>query len=143
MNRHALNTRATVIPSLRYRDAKGAIEWLCRAFGFEKQAVYEGEAGVVEHAQLTFGNGMLMLGTARDDEFGRLVKTPAEVGGVATQGLYVVVADPDAHCAMARAGGAKIVMELHDEDYGGRHYSCYDPEGHLWNFGSYDPWPQA
>jgi uncharacterized glyoxalase superfamily protein PhnB len=60
------NTRATIIPALRYRDATAAIEWLCKAFGFEKHAVYAGDDGVIEHAQLTFGNGMIMLGSARD-----------------------------------------------------------------------------
>jgi uncharacterized glyoxalase superfamily protein PhnB len=37
--------------------------------------------------------------------------------------------------------GAEIVMEVEDQDYGGRLYSCLDPEGHLWSFGTYDPWP--
>jgi uncharacterized glyoxalase superfamily protein PhnB len=62
------NTRATMIPAFRYRDAAAAIEWLCKAFGFEKQAVYAGKHGVIEHAQLTFGNGMIMLGSDRDNE---------------------------------------------------------------------------
>ena len=59
----AKQTVATIIPSLRYRDALAAIDWLCRAFGFEKHAVYAGDGGVVHHAQLTFGNGMIMLGS--------------------------------------------------------------------------------
>ena len=36
--------------------------------------------------------------------------------------------------------GATIATEIKDEDYGGRDFSCYDLEGHLWSFGSYDPW---
>ena len=130
---------ATVIPTLRYRDAAAAVEWLCRAFGFERKLVVP-EDGVVVHASLTFGNGMIILGNQRDDEFGRLQKTPAEVGGIGTQSPYVIVADADAHHARAVAAGAKVVYPLKDEDYGGRGYSCRDPEGHLWNFGTYDPW---
>ena len=60
--------------------------------------------------------------------------------GVGTQSPYVIVPDADAHHALAVAAGAKVVYPLKDEDYGGRGYSCLDPEGHLWNFGTYDPW---
>lgn len=129
-----------IIPTMRYQDAPAAIEFLCRAFGFEKHLVVPGEDGTVAHAQLTLGDGMIMLGSARDDEFGRLQKPPREVGGVGTQSPYIVVRDVDAHHARALAAGAKVVMPPEDKDYGGRGYGCLDPEGYLWNFGSYDPW---
>ena len=132
--------RANIIPTMRYRDANAAIDWLCRAFGFERHLVVPDEQGGVAHAQLVLGNGMIMLGSARDDAFGKLQKTPAEVGGVGTQGAYIIVADADAHHARAVAAGAQVVYPLKDEDYGGRGYSCRDPEGHLWSFGTYDPW---
>jgi uncharacterized glyoxalase superfamily protein PhnB len=138
----AQKNAATIIPTLRYRDAGAAIEWLCRAFGFEKHLVVSGEGNSIAHAHLTFGNGMIMLGTARDDEFGKLQKTPDQVGGVGTQSPYIIVPDADAHNAHAVAAGAKVVYALKDEDYGGRGYSCLDPEGHLWNFGTYDPWAE-
>ena len=131
---------ATIIPTLRYRDATAAIEWLCRAFGFTRHLVVPGEAGTIAHAQLICGNSMIMLGTAVDDEFGRLQRTPAQVGGVGTQSPYIIVPDADAHYARAVAAGAKVVSAIRDEPYGGRGYSCLDPEGHLWNFGTYDPW---
>jgi uncharacterized glyoxalase superfamily protein PhnB len=131
-----------IIPTLRYQDAPAAIEWLCRAFGFERHFVVPGENGTIAHAQLTFGNGMIMVGSARDDEFGRLQKTPAQVGGVGTQSAYIIVPDVDAHHARAVAAGAAVTMAPRDEDHGGRFYSCRDPEGHLWNFGSYDPWKE-
>jgi uncharacterized glyoxalase superfamily protein PhnB len=134
------NTTSTVITAMRYRDANDAIDWLCKAFGFEKHLVVPGENGTVAHAQLTLGNGMIMLGSARDDEFGRRVKPPRETGGIGTQSAYVIVEDADAHYARAKAAGAEIVMEVEDQDYGGRLYSCLDPEGHLWSFGTYDPW---
>ncbi len=139
---HARDTTATVIPGMRYRDAPAAIEWLCRAFGFEKGLVVPGPDGTIAHAQLKFGNGMVMLGSARDDEFGLLVKPPAESGGTVTQSAYVVVDDADAHYAGAVGAGAEIVIDIHDEDYGGRGYSVRDPEGHLWYFGTYDPWAE-
>ncbi|MCE8032266.1 MAG: VOC family protein [Halomonas sp.] len=136
----AKNTRATVIPCLRYRDAPAAIEWLCQAFGFEKQFVAANEDGTIAHAQLTFGNGMIMLGSATDSEFGHLMKQPDEIGGAETQCAYLVVSDADAIYTRAKAAGAQIAIEIKDEDYGGRGFSCRDPEGHLWNFGTYDPW---
>jgi uncharacterized glyoxalase superfamily protein PhnB len=133
-------TQPTIIPCLRYRDAPAAIDWLCRAFGFQQQLVVPNQDGTVAHAQLTLGNGMIMLGSAVDSDFGRLIKQPDEIGGSETQCPYVIVKDVDAHNARAKAAGAVLVMDIKDEDYGGRGYSCRDPEGHLWNFGSYDPW---
>jgi uncharacterized glyoxalase superfamily protein PhnB len=139
----AKNTRATVIPVLRYRDAPAAIEWLCRTFGFEKHLVVPGESGTIAHAELSFGNGMIMLGSMleRQTPFGRLMKQPDEIGGAETQSSYVVVNDADAVYARAKAAAARIAIEIKDEDYGGRGFSCYDLEGHLWSFGTYDPWP--
>jgi uncharacterized glyoxalase superfamily protein PhnB len=140
LNTRASSTRVTVIPCMRYRDAPAAIEWLGRAFGFEKQLVVPNPDGTIAHAQLSFGNGMIMLGSVVDSEFGRLLKQPDEIGGAETQTAYVIVKDADAHYSRAKAAGAKIVVDIKDEDYGGRGYSCRDPEGHLWNFGTYDPW---
>ena len=142
MSTLAKNTRATVIPCLRYRDAPAAIDWLCQTFGFEKQLVEPNQDGTIAHAQLSFGNGMIMLGSVlkAETEFGRLMKQPDEIAGAETQSSYIVVLDADAMYARAKAAGAKIVIEIKDEDYGGRGFSCYDLEGHLWNFGTYDPW---
>ncbi|MGA9421843.1 MAG: VOC family protein [Rhodanobacteraceae bacterium] len=135
-----LTTGSTIIPCLRYRDAKAAIDWLCNAFGLDRNAVYEDDDGKVMHAQLTFGNGMIMLGGVSDNEFGRHMAQPDEIGGRETQCPCVIVADCDAHYARAKAAGAEIVDELDTKEYGGKGYSCRDCEGHLWYFGSYDPW---
>jgi uncharacterized glyoxalase superfamily protein PhnB len=131
----------TVIPTLRYRDALRMVSWLCDVFGFARHAVYEDGQGGIAHAQLTLGSGMIMLGSARDDEFGRLQATPAALGGT-TQSPYIVVSDADEVYRRAKAAGAEIVIEIKDEDYGGRVFSCRDPEGHLWNIGTYDPWKE-
>jgi len=131
---------STAIPCLRYRDAPAAIEWLCRVFGFEPHLVVPDDAGGVAHAQLVLGGGMVMLGAARDNGYGQLVKQPDEVGGAQTQSSYLVVADADAVHARAVAAGARIALALQDEDYGGRGFSCFDLEGHLWSVGTYDPW---
>lgn len=140
MSFHPKATTATIIPCLRYHDAKAAIEWLCNAFGFERHAVYAGPDGSVMHAELKFGNGMIMLGSQSDTPFAKLQKHVSEVGGIGTQSSYLIVNDADAHHAQALAAGATIVLPLKTEDYGGRGYSCLDPEGNLWNFGTYDPW---
>src|SRR6185437_3723202 len=85
--------------------------------------------------------GMIMLGSVlkAETEFGRLMKQPDEIAGAETQSSYIVVLDADAMYARAKAAGAKIVIDIKDENYGGRGFSCYDLEGHLWNFGTYDP----
>lgn len=140
---HAKTTAATVIPLMRYEDATAAIALLCEAFGFEKHLVVPGEDGTITHAQLVFGNGMVMLGSARTSEFDDLQKPPSALGGAVSQSPYIFVDDVDKHHARAVAAGAEIVIDIRDEDYGGRDYSCRDPEGHVWNFGSYDPWASA
>ena len=140
MSNWAKDTRATIVPGLRYRDAPAAIEWLCRVFGFEKHLVVPGDNDTIAHAQLSFGNGMIMLGSVREDEHGRLIKQPDEIGGAETQCSYVIVTDADAVYESARNAGAEIVMEIADQDHGGRLFSCLDLKGHLWNIGTYDPW---
>ena len=73
-------------------------------------------------------------------EWGRLIKQPDELGGVETQSAYVIVADADATYARAKEAGAEVILDIKDEDYGGRGFTCRDLEGHIWNFGTYDPW---
>ncbi|MCI0598761.1 MAG: VOC family protein [Beijerinckiaceae bacterium] len=132
---------STIIPCLGYRDAPRMIGWLCDTFGFKRHAVYEDDKGGIAHAELTLGAGMIMCGSegSGSEEFGRLQKTPAVLGGT-TQSPYVAVADADEVYGRAKRNGAEIVIEIKDESYGGRGFSCRDPEGHLWNIGTYDPW---
>ena len=121
---------ATVFPTLKYDDAQAALEFLTKAFGAERHAVYAGEDGKVNHAELRFGNGLVMFGSATPE-------LPATRGQGA--GVYVVVDDADAHHARARAAGAEVTREPHDTDYGSREYGVRDPEGNAWSFGTYQP----
>ena len=132
-------TRANVMPCLTYREAQAAVEFLCKAFGFKKKMVVEGDGGSIAHAELTLGNAMVMLGSPKDTGYGKLVSPPREVG-ICTQTIYLVVPNPDAHHDDAKAAGAEIVLPLTTQDYGGRDYTCRDLEGHVWTFGTYDPW---
>jgi uncharacterized glyoxalase superfamily protein PhnB len=79
------STRARIIPTMRYRNAPAAIEWLCRAFGFEKQLAVPDQDGGIAHAQLTFDNGMIMLASVGGGMFGKLMKLPEDIGGCETQ----------------------------------------------------------
>ena len=136
-------SRGNIIPGMRYRDAPAAIEWLCRAFGFSRHLVVPDEDGGIAHAQLVLGSGMIMLGSYRDEgEYDRLVRLPDDAGG-STQAAYIVIEDIENHYRRAVGAGARVVYELADQDYGGKLYSVLDPEGHLWNFGSYDPWAET
>jgi len=134
---------ATIIPSLRYRNAPAAIEWLSDVFGFQKNLVVPDESGGIAHAQLSFGDGMMMLGSVRDNEWGRFIKQPDEISGAATQSIYLVVPDADVIYERAKNAGAEILIAVRDEEYGGRSFSCRDLEGHLWTIGAYDPWKSA
>lgn len=130
-------TRPNIFPAIRYQNAPAAIEWLVRAFGFEKQMVVDGPDDTIAHAQLTFGPGIIMLGSMRDDEF--RMRCPRDLGGAVSGSIYVYVEDIDAHYRRAKAADAQIVRELADTDYGSREYAARDLEGHLWSFGTYRP----
>jgi uncharacterized glyoxalase superfamily protein PhnB len=141
MRTYAKDCRSTVIPGLRYRDALSMIDWLTSAFGFEKHAVYLGPNNTVAHAQMTFGNGMIMVGSVDNGTpSSAFVKQPTEIGDAETQSPYLVVSDCDAVYASAKAAGAEMILDLEQKDYGGSGFTCRDPEGHIWHFGSYDPW---
>ena len=130
-------TEQTIFPALRYRDARAAIDFLGRAFGFEPRMVVDGENGTVAHAELTLGRAMIMLGSARPPEEGGYSKVAPPPGSGAN---YVVVDDPDAVHARARDAAAEIVRALEQTDYGSREFTARDPEGNIWSFGTYQPW---
>ncbi len=128
------------IPTLAYKDADAAIDFLTKALGFTVENVYRSEEGWVMHAELSLGKAFIMLGTSNNtSDFGKMTRTPEEVGGFNTQSPYFIIEDIDEHYETAVAQGAEIVMPIKDEDYGGRGYSCKDPESYIWNFGSYSP----
>jgi len=118
------------------------IDWLCDAFGFEVRLKVEGDGGRIEHSELTYGEGLIMVGQERDDErskkWGVKFLSPLDAGGN-TQNMMVFVDDVDAHCAHARKSGARIIDEPSVHDYGedywtDRSYGAVDPEGHMWWF---------
>jgi uncharacterized glyoxalase superfamily protein PhnB len=113
-----------IYPALQYADAQAAYEWLSKAFGFEEHFVYRNDQGTINHAEMSLGPSMIMFGQG---EAGR-------------PGIYVAVEDADAHYERAKASGAEITREIEDTYYGSREYSCKDPEGHVWSFGTY--WPK-
>lgn len=133
---------ALIIPTLRYKDAVKAIEFLCSTFGFKKHLIHQQDDGIVLHAQLLFKNSMIMLGSEKEDDFGKLVATPASNQNMNTMSPYLILDEEeiDAHYELVKQSGADIVNDLKEEDFGGKSYSCKDPEGYLWNFGSYNPW---
>ncbi|WP_405750120.1 VOC family protein [Streptomyces sp. NBC_01411] len=125
---------ATISPTLLYDDAKAAIRLLKDAFGFTEVAVYEDESGAVAHAELAYGDGMVMLGTR--GRKGVFAQAMAKGGPV---GVYVVIEDTDAHHRRAVEHGVEILMPPTDQDYGSRDYLARDPEGNIWSFGTYAP----
>jgi uncharacterized glyoxalase superfamily protein PhnB len=128
-----------IASSLYYRDAARMIDWLCEAFDFDLRLKVEGDAGRIEHSELSYGDGLVMVGSERTGaalRFETAMISPLTAGGN-TQGMMIYVDDVDAHCARARAAGARIVAEPELHDYGDdywadRSYGAVDPEGHLW-----------
>lgn len=125
----------TFYPILVYSDPAAAIAWLCKAFGFREHFVARGDDGSIKHAELAFGEGIVMLGGG-NPELG--LKSPKQ-DPAAAQSVYVVVSDTDAHHDRAVAAGAEVTMALRDTDYGSRDYGAKDLEGHRWYFGTYAP----
>jgi uncharacterized glyoxalase superfamily protein PhnB len=121
-----------IYPVLIYEDGPAAIDFLEKAFGFERSAVHDGENGAIAHAELRFGSELVMLSSATegDQQFNQ---------ARGNYSLYLVVDDPDGHHDRAKRAGAEIVRGLRDEDYGSRGYTARDPEGNLWSFGTYQP----
>jgi uncharacterized glyoxalase superfamily protein PhnB len=116
-----------IFPAMRFADADAALEWVCRVFGFTRRAVHRDEQGVIRHAEMSLGAGTIMFGQ----------------GDPSSQGIYVAVADVDAHYDRAKEAGAEITREIEDTPYGSREYSARDLEGHTWSFGTYRPEPAA
>ena len=124
----------TVYPTILYEDAKAAIKTLTEGLGFTQEAVYEGEDGAVMHAELSCGNGRVMLGSkGREGVFAQAMR------GAGPAGVYVVVDEVDAHHARAVEHGVEILMPPTDQDYGSRDYMARDAEGNVWSFGTYAP----
>ena len=142
MAKVAKQTTAPLMPALRYRDCNVAVDFLTKVFGFAEGAAFRDDQGNVQHAELWFGNGGIMIGPVADTPFSKVMRQPNEAGGV-TASFFCVVDDPDAHFARTQAAGFDIILPLRDESYGSREYSVRDPEGHVWTFGTYDPQPQV
>jgi uncharacterized glyoxalase superfamily protein PhnB len=115
--------QAAVIPVLIYPDVREAADWLCEAFGFVER-LFIGEN---HRAQLSFGDGALIIGEARGD------RRPPRSGEV-THSVMARVEDARAHCEHARAHGARILVEPTDHEYGERQYNAEDSWGHQWTF---------
>ncbi len=125
---HRSSFRAAVF----YRDPMAALQWLEKAFGFERAMVITDRAGKLAHSEMQFGDSSIMVGS----EWADFVASPASVGGKNTQLLHVQLEEGiDAHCERARAAGATIVAEPEDQFYGDRTYRARDLEGHVWTFG--------
>lgn len=121
-----------IVPALFYKNPKAALEFLQKAFGFELEMLIEDEAGNLQHSQLSFGDGLIMVGT----EWSEKHRSPASVDGRNTQTTHLYLRDEtvDEHCERAKAAGADVYVEPADQFYGDRTYQARDPEGHMWSF---------
>ncbi len=122
----------SVSSSVCYRDPIAALTWLEAAFGFEPSMVIMAPDGSLAHSQMTFGDGMIMVG----NEWSADHASPASIGGKNTQTVHIQLTDDiDGHCEQARKAGAEILQEPETQFYGDRSYRARDPEGHIWTFG--------
>jgi uncharacterized glyoxalase superfamily protein PhnB len=117
----------TVFPALTFKDTKAAFDWLERALGAERVAVYEDDDGRVAHAEIRIGESLIMAGDERPG--GRATPPGVSV-------IYVVVPDADAAYERAKAAGADVTEPV-DQDYGSRDITLTDPDGNRWTLGTY------
>jgi len=128
--------------ALWYEDPAAAIDWLCRAFGFDVRLKVEGEGGQIVHSELVYGEAVVMVaqsGKRSTHPNFPPGASPRSIGGAVTQSVMLYVDAAEEHCARARAAGAKVVEEPAVHDYGAdysadRGYGALDVEGHLWWF---------
>lgn len=137
-----LNQPIAVIPSVLYSDADAGIAWLTAVLGFREHVSYRGADGVVEHAELLFGEaGMVMVGTAgRNAETAQWNALPRELGGKSTGGVYLIVPDCTPMWERVQAAGTEVLMPLRTMSYGGQAFAVRDMDGHIWSCGEYSPW---
>lgn len=128
MSQNSPHGLPTFYPYFGYKDVVAAIRFLTEAFGFETSTEIPGDNGTITHAEMTFGNGAMMLGTATSDR-----PQPTE------HGIYVFVDDVDAHYERAKTAGATIVYPPESTEWGTRRYRCLDIERYEWSFGNYRP----
>jgi uncharacterized glyoxalase superfamily protein PhnB len=125
-----------IYPVLKYHDARVALDFLEGTLGCVRIQVHEGENGGVAHAELRFGDEVIMFGTTNEGD-------PLYNQGAGRTSVYVVVDDPDALFERVKGAGTEVLMEPTDQDYGSRDFAVRDPEGNVWSFGTYAPTPAA
>lgn len=134
-------TMPRIVPMISYEDAAAAIEWLTRAFGFRERLRYTEPSGIVSHAEMELGDGVIMLATpSADYQSPRRHRETCAASATWLRspyifdGVYASVDDVDAHFERARAAGAVILSGPQDQSFGDRHYRVEDLEGHRWMF---------
>jgi len=128
-----------LIPATRYRDPEAMLAWLASVLGLEEHAVYRSDDGKISHAEMKVGEGIMMFGPPNDGPFDACMADPAEIGGRETTTIYAVITDVAARYDRAVAGGARVILPLEGQFYGGSSFTAADPEGHFWTFGDFDP----
>ncbi|MDJ0825960.1 MAG: VOC family protein [Rhodobacter sp.] len=128
-----------LIPATRYRDCEAALVFLKDVLGLEEHAIYRSEDGKISHAEMKLGEGIMMFGPPNDGPFDVYMADPVEIGGRETTTIYAVITDVAGRYDRAVAGGAKVILPLEEQFYGGSSFTVADPEGHFWTFGDFDP----
>ncbi|MFF2776002.1 VOC family protein [Streptomyces sp. NPDC058052] len=121
---------------LSYRDTDAALTWLS-AIGFRSVRSQRAEDGSVVHAEIRFGDVVLMVASAHAS-----YSRPALHGVSTGSGLYLCLATPtavDQWYFRAVAAGGVPVIEPEDTEWGSRRARVLDPEGHEWSVGTYRP----
>ncbi len=143
MQEAAQSKRPALLPLIRYREPERAIDWLKETFGFEARCVATQPDGSFAYAHLAIGDDLIMVTSTRATSSEILSNPPKHAAERASQDCYFVIDNVLAHFTRAKGGGAEIVLDMKAYEAGGYRYACRDLEGHLWTFGSYDPWHDA
>ncbi len=119
-----------ITPYLHYHNVSAAVSWLEKAYGMIPRFSMPDSKGKIMHAEMTYAEGVVMMGPASEEHKGL---SPKDLPGV-NQGLYVYVGNLERHYNQAKEAGARIIMEPETMFWGDRIYSTLDLEGHHWTF---------
>ena len=113
--------------------AAQAIDFYTQVLGATERMRIPGPEGKIGHAELQFGDSLVMLA----DEYPDMgVLGPKAIGGTPVM-ICIYVEDVDKVFASALAAGARSLREVEDKFYGDRAGEIEDPFGHRWTITSH------
>jgi PhnB protein len=122
-----------VTPYLIVRDGASAIAFYQKVFGAKERMRMPGPDGRVGHAELEFGESLIMLA----DEAPEHHAVAPGGGDEHSVSVSIYVPDVDDVVKLAEAAGARVMQPIENKFYGDRSGTVMDPFGHVWHIATH------